>query len=109
MSKCPSCGAEVDTPSVFDLAAWSAMACPNCKARLRMRRLRSPALTMLVILLVSCSLVRPLGYSARGALAGLAVVFSIGNVLFLFWEYTHPRLRLRKRPKPDPETALNLH
>jgi len=109
MSKCPSCAVEVATPFVFNLAAWSDMACPNCKARLGMRRLRSLPLTMIVLSLVSFSSLHLLGHTAAVRLAGVAFVLSIGNALFMLWEYTHPGLIVRKRPEPHPETVLNLH
>jgi hypothetical protein len=109
MSKCPGCGAEVATPFVFNLEGCSKMACPNCKARLGVGPLRSLPLTIIVLSLVSGSSLHLLGHTAGVRLAGVAFVLSIGNALFMLWEFAHPRLRLRKRPKPDPETVLNLH
>ena len=101
MSKCPRCEGDVRTPFLLDQQGWSALTCPHCAARLRIKGLRSAAF---VPFMVSVMALGP-----RGHLFAIAAYSLMAIIVVLFiLECMHPQLGFRKGP-PLPEIKLNLN
>jgi len=101
-AKCPVCGHDVRTPFFFNLDAWRNLVCPDCKARLEMKPLRSYRLSPLVV---------PLALLAgRGKVfAVIALAYMFATLLLMLWEAAHLQVRLRKKPLPEPTVRLNIN
>jgi hypothetical protein len=101
MAKCPACNHDVRTPLFLNLAAWSDLACPHCKARLEMKPPRSVVLGPLIA---------PLFVLARQGRVYevIAFVFAFVTIFLLLLESFRPKLRLRTRPIPKPSIRLNI-
>jgi hypothetical protein len=101
MSKCPRCEGGVCTPFFLDQQGWSALTCPHCAARLRIKGLRSAAFAPLM---VSLSV---FGHQGHVFTILAEILMAIIVILFIL-ECMHPQLGLRKGP-PLPEIKLNLN
>ncbi|HWC15422.1 MAG TPA: hypothetical protein VG498_00315 [Terriglobales bacterium] len=100
MSKCPSCGQQIATPSMLSLRGWAEFVCPQCRARLEAKTPRS---TMLGILMPIFFF---LGREGR-IFEITAVAFMVATFTCFIIEAWRPQLRFKK-PLPEPEIRLNL-
>ena len=101
MAKCPACSYDVCTPFFLNLDAWTHLACPHCRARLKLKPPRSavfgPVMVPLFIL------------ARRGRVFEvIAFVFSFVTIFLLLFESLRPKLRLRTKPLPKPTIRLNI-
>jgi len=100
MSKCPSCGQQIATPSMFNLQGWAEFTCPQCHARLEAKAPRSTMLAAVMPIFFV------LGRQGR-VFEGIALAFVFATFTAFIVEAMRPQLRFKK-PLPEPEIRLNL-
>ena|SRR5260370_1245947 len=107
-STCPSCHQGLSTPALFNLQAWSNLACSNCKARLRSRL--PSQLNYLIIFGISLTGLGGSHFAPRWLFLVLimaGMTLNLAALIFLILEVQNPKLQIRK-PLREPETALRL-
>jgi len=103
MAKCPGCGHDVSTPSVFNLQGWSQLTCPHCTAKLEMKP-RTVSFLFLAVLFFTSWLGR-LGHKFAVIADVLLVSATVAMVLALI---VRPPVRLRRKALPKPEIRLDI-
>jgi len=106
-SICPACHLPLSTPGM-NMQEWASFACPNCKARLRIK----PSSRSISLILLGTSVGQLGNHHFVPRWLDLPLIFVgiaclIAASVYLVLEYRTPKLQLKK-PLPKPEISLNL-